>query len=92
MTSMTKPTTAETTILANLELLKARLSAAASLAGDAARAMRGGERNLAIGTIIPFETLLLEIDLLSWRPPRRSKPSLSNSLPATSPPSAFVSG
>jgi hypothetical protein len=61
---MTKPTAAETSILANLELLKARLSAAASLAGDAARAMRGGERNLAIGTIIPFETLLPEIDLL----------------------------
>jgi len=44
-----------TAMLANLDLLNAGLLRAAALADMAAKAMRDGHRNLAIGAILPLE-------------------------------------
>jgi hypothetical protein len=51
-------------ILGNLEMLSHRLAAASALAEEAAGAMRNEYRNLAIGTILPLEEMLPEIEAL----------------------------
>jgi len=51
-------------IAANLAALAQRLTDAADLARQAHEAMRDGEQNQAIGTIISFEQLLPEAEAL----------------------------
>lgn len=51
-------------IAANLDALSQRLSHAATLAGEAHKAMEAGEQNQAIGTVLEFERLLPEAQAL----------------------------
>ena len=60
----TIPATVDGAILANIDILHLRLALARFRAADAVTAMRSGQRNLAIGTLIDLEQLLPEIDAL----------------------------
>jgi hypothetical protein len=60
----TIPATVDGAILANIDILHLRLAQARFRAADALTAMRSGQRNLAIGTLIDLEQLLPEIDAL----------------------------
>ena len=60
----TIPATVDGAILANIDILHLRLAQARFRAADAVTAMRSGQRNLAIGTLIDLEQLLPEIDAL----------------------------
>lgn len=53
-----------TAIHAYLAVLILRLQQAEKLAVDAATALSAGQRNLAIGTILPFEKMLPECEAL----------------------------
>lgn len=57
-------TIAQTVITANLEGLAQRLAEMSKLATEAAEAMKRGEQNLAIGTVLNFEHTLPEVDAL----------------------------
>lgn len=54
----------QTVIAANLEAMAERLGNMAKLAEEAAGAMRKGEQNLAIGTVLSFENNIPEIEAL----------------------------
>jgi hypothetical protein len=51
-------------IIANLELLEARLWAALTASHNAISAYEGGQHDLGLGTILDLQTLLPEIDAL----------------------------
>ncbi len=59
-----KASVTKTVIAANLDGLAQRLSEMAELAKEATEAMSKGEQNLAIGTILSFETQISEIEAL----------------------------
>ncbi len=54
----------QTVIAANLEAMAERLGNMAKLAEEAAGAMRKSEQNLAIGTVLGFESQIPEIEAL----------------------------
>ena len=58
------PTILNEAILANIVALHDRLGKAVTLAALAREAMRDGQRNLAIGTILEFEHTLPECEAL----------------------------
>lgn len=64
MTDANKTAIAQTVIAANLEGLAQRLTEMAQLAQEASDAMKRGERNLAIGTVLGFENRIPEIEAL----------------------------
>ena len=50
------------TITANITLMEARLQRAHSLASDALAAIKDGKQNLAMGTLLPMQEDMAEID------------------------------
>ena len=59
------PATIEGAMLANIDVLQLRLCQARFRAADALAAMQAEQRNLAIGTMMPFEQILPECDTLA---------------------------
>ena len=59
-----KPAILNEAILANIAALHDRLAEALARAGEAREAMRSGQRNRAIGTILEFEHTLPECEAL----------------------------
>lgn len=64
MNADTKTNVTKTVIAANLEGLAQRLTEMAALAKEATEAMRNGEQNLAIGTVLSFESQIPEVEAL----------------------------
>ena len=64
MTETNKAAITKTVIAANLEGLAQRLAEMAELAQDASDAMKQGEQNLAIGTVLTFESQIPEVEAL----------------------------
>jgi hypothetical protein len=64
MTNTDKTSVIKTVITANLEGLAHRLSEMAKLAQEATEAMQQGEQNLAIGTVLGFESQIPEVEAL----------------------------
>ena len=52
------------TITANITLMEARLQRAHSLASDALAAIKDGQQNLAIGTLLPMQEDMADTDAL----------------------------
>ena len=64
MKNTDKASVTKTVIAANLEGLTQRLTEMAQLAKEASVAMEQGEQNLAIGTVLGFESQIPEIEAL----------------------------
>lgn len=64
MKNTDKASVTKTVIAANLEGLAQRLIEMAQLAKEASNAIEQGEQNLAIGTVLTFESQIPEIEAL----------------------------
>jgi hypothetical protein len=64
MKNTDKASVTKTVIAANLEGLAQRLSEMAQLAKEASDAMKNDEQNLAIGTVLTFESQIPEVEAL----------------------------
>lgn len=64
MTETNKAAITKTVIAANLEGLAQRLTEMAQMAQEASDAMKQGEQNLAIGTVLAFESQIPEVEAL----------------------------
>ncbi len=64
MTDANNTAIAQTVIAANLEGMAMLLNGMAQQAQEASDAMKRGERNLAIGTVLGFENRIPEIEAL----------------------------